>query len=107
MATKRRKRTSDADWIEEFDLAPFWAIMSDEAKEECVEDLRRVLNGLPRAVDCEDPVEQLQRIFGESELTEPMPKAFSDADVVRGHGFGVVIEPEIGPKLGRKAKRLC
>ena len=75
-----------------FPLSPLlWAIMSDEAKKDCIEDFRRVLNGLPRAVDYEDPV--------------PMPKAFYDADAIRGHALGVVIEPEIGPKLGRKAKR--
>jgi hypothetical protein len=102
MATKRCKRTSDLDWTDEL-LTLLWAIMSDEAKEECIEDFRRVVNGPPRAVDYED---QLRRIFGESESAEPMPKAFYDADVIRGHALGVVIEPEIGPKLGRKAKRL-
>jgi hypothetical protein len=110
MATTKRKRiaASDLDWSKEFDLKPFWEIMTDEMREECVEEFYQALNGPPREFSYEDAVEQLERIFhvAKSEPVEPMPTTFSDADVFRGHALGVIIESEMGPKLGLKAKRL-
>jgi hypothetical protein len=105
MATKRRKRitASDLDWTEEF-VKPFWEIMTDEMREE----LYQALNEPPREFSYEDAVEELRQIFEhtqEPEPVEPMPTTFRNADVFRGHALGVIIETEIGPKLGLKAKR--
>jgi hypothetical protein len=104
MATKRRKRitASDLDWTEEF-VKPFWESMTDEMREE----FYQALNEPPREFSYEDAVEELRQIFHtqEPEPVEPMPTTFSNADVFRGHALGVIIETEIGPKLGLKAKR--